>query len=273
MASVHILLAIFLWSSTGVVIRKSGVPVHILIFYSLLLAMILQGIILSQKRYRKEIPSIKQLKYPLILGIIGLINSFTFYYAYKNTTIANAVLTHYTAPVIVAVLAAFFLKEAITRNIVIAIFSASAGLWIMLNGFSFAQGQMPGIIAGLVSGIAYAVIIILARTYAKDYSPLVLTFFSNSAIVLLLFPFAGAFPLNAMWSFLVIGIVHSTVAPILYYKGLQTVRANRAAILGYLEPVSAIVFGMLFLNEIPGVSSLYGGLLIIFSGYLTLREG
>ena len=67
------------------------------------------------------------------------------------------------------------------------------------------------------------------------------------------------------------GIVHSTVAPILYYKGLQTVTANRAAVLGYLEPVSAILFSMVFLNEIPHLYSFFGGVLILFSGYLTIR--
>ena len=68
------------------------------------------------------------------------------------------------------------------------------------------------------------------------------------------------------------GIVHSTIAPILYYKGLQSVTANRAAVLGYLEPVCAIIFSVLLLNEIPRFQSVIGGMLIIFSGYLTVRE-
>ena len=67
------------------------------------------------------------------------------------------------------------------------------------------------------------------------------------------------------------GIVHSTIAPILYFKGLRYVSAGRAAVLGYLEPVIAIIFGIIFLSELPGKGSIIGGLLIIFSGYLTLR--
>ncbi|TAL22864.1 MAG: EamA/RhaT family transporter, partial [Nitrospirae bacterium] len=75
------------------------------------MALIIQGIILSHKHYRKEIPEIKRLKYPMLLGVVGLLNTFTYYYAFKYTSIANAVLTHYTAPVIVAFLAPLFLKE------------------------------------------------------------------------------------------------------------------------------------------------------------------
>ena len=55
------------------------------------------------------------------------------------------------------------------------------------------------------------------------------------------------------------------------FKGFQTVTANRAGVLGYLEPVSAILFSMIFLNEIPHLYSFFGGVLILFSGYLTIR--
>ncbi len=67
------------------------------------------------------------------------------------------------------------------------------------------------------------------------------------------------------------GIIHSTIAPILYFRGLQEVTANRAAVLGYLEPVCAIIISMIFLNEMPGINAIIGGMLIIFSGYLTLK--
>jgi drug/metabolite transporter (DMT)-like permease len=271
MGSVYILSAILLWSSLGVVVRLSGVEIHILMFYSLVVSLIVQGIILSRKTYRKEIPQFRMLKYPVILGFFSFLNTFTYFYAFKNSTIANAVLTHYTAPVIVAFLAPLFLKEVITRRIVIAIIIASIGLWIMLDGFSFKENQMAGIMAGLVSGLAYAIIIIFLRIQSQNFNPLVLAFFTNVTITILLLPFIREFPLKALWSYLFMGIVHSTIAPILYFKGLQHVTANRAAVLGYIEPVGAIIIGIIFLSEHPPSISLVGGALIIFSGYLTLR--
>jgi drug/metabolite transporter (DMT)-like permease len=271
MGSLYILIAIFLWSSLGIVVRLSGVAIHILIFYSLIVSIVVQGILLSQKTYRKEIPEIKMLRYPLILGFFSLLNTFTYFYAFKHTTIANAVLTHYTAPVIVAFLAPLFLREIITKRITIVIIIASIGLWIMLDGFSFEEGQMAGIMAGLFSGLAYAIIVIFLRMHSQKFNPLILAFFSNASIAVLLAPFIREIPLHALWSYLFMGIVHSTIAPILYFKGIQLVTANKAAVLGYLEPVCAIIFSMLFLAEVPGINSILGGMLIIFSGYLTLR--
>ncbi|MFA4829115.1 MAG: DMT family transporter [Thermodesulfovibrionales bacterium] len=271
MASLYILLAIFLWSSLGIVIRLSGVAVHILIFYSVIISLIFQGIILSTKNYRKKVPPIKNLKYPILIGFISLLNTFSYFYAFKNTTIANAVLTHYTAPIIVAFSAPFFLKEIITRNIIFALILATTGLLLMLNGFTLSGGHTAGIAAGIFSGFTYAAIVILLRIYARDFNPLVMNFFANLVIALMLAPFIKEFPLHALWSFLLMGIVHSTLAPVLYFKGLQYVTANKTAVLGYLEPVIAIIFSVLLLNEHPGVNSIAGGALIIFSGYLTLR--
>jgi drug/metabolite transporter (DMT)-like permease len=272
MGSLYILIAIFLWSSLGVVVRLSGAAIHILIFYSLVISILVQGIFLSQKKYRNQLPEIKNLRYPIILGVFSLLNTFTYYYAFKHTTIANAVLTHYTAPVIVAFLAPLFLKEIITRRIIVVIIMASAGLWIMLDGLSFKESHTAGIIAGLVSGIAYAIIVIFVRMHARKFHPLLLTFVSNLSITILLIPFVREIPLHVFWSFLIIGIVHSTIAPILYFKGLQQVTANKTAVLGYLEPVCAIIFSIFLLNELPGLNSIIGGILIILSGYLTLRD-
>ncbi len=278
----YILSAIFLWSSLGIVIRLSGVPVHLLIFFSSVISSFITGLILLKKAFRQEIPRGRTFWYLFILGPISLANTFSFFYAYKNTSVANAVLTHYTAPVLVAFLAPVFLREKLTWRILLAVAAATLGLWIML-GISVSHfldliiagdRNTGGILAGLLSGLSYAVLIILFRIFAQGYHPVVMTFFQNLIIALILLPFTEI-PLNpasAVWAFLVMGVVHSTIAPILYFKGLKYVTANRAAILGYLEPVCAIILGVIFLNEGININTMIGGLLIFVSGYLTIKD-
>jgi len=231
-SSLYILLAIFLWSSLGVIVRLAGVEIHVLMFYSLLISVITQGVVLSQRKYRNELLDIRKLRYPVVLGIISCINTFTFFFAFRNTTIANAVLTHYTAPVFVAFLAPLVLKEKLTGKIIIVLILATAGLWIMLDGFSIEKGQMAGIAAGLVSGVAYAILVVFLRMHSHKFHPIVLAFFANITIIIMLAPFIREFPMHALWSYLFMGIVHSTIAPILYFRGLQDVPASRAAVLG-----------------------------------------
>lgn len=277
----YILGAIFLWSSLGVVIRLSGVPVHLLILFSCVVSFSISGLLLLRSD-KKGFPKGRVLFLLLLLGPVTLANTFAFYYALKNTTIANAVLTHYTAPIVVAFLAPIILKEKATVAVLAAVATATFGLWVMLD---VSPGQFVdlmvagdrntgGIMAGLFSGFAYAAIVIILRILAQAVRPLVVLLFQNGSAVLLLLPFAGI-PENvmsALWAFVIMGVVHSTIAPLLYYRGMKDTTANNAVILGYLEPVCAIIFGVIFLNESVTWKTIFGGAMILFSGYLTAAD-
>jgi drug/metabolite transporter (DMT)-like permease len=277
--SLYVMSAIFLWSSLGVVIRLSGVDVHLLLFYSVLISTTILSFVVFRPEYRSRLPRGRGLVQVLFLGPVTLLNTFTFFYALKNTTISNALMTHYIAPVLVAFMAFVFLKEELTWTLVLALMLSSIGLWVLLDMslrelllvWQNPSSDALGIMSGLTSGLAYAILILLGRVFAQDYDPVVLTFMSSTMMCLLLLPFVREFPVHGLWSFLVVGIVHSTVAPILYFKGLNNVFANQAAVLGYLEPVCAILFAMLVLSEYPSQQSILGGGLIILSGYVTIR--
>ena len=277
-----ILAAIFLWSSLPLVIRLSGLQVRELIFFSCVISSAIMGTAFLSKRHRFRLPRGRALASLIVLGPISLVNSFSFFYAYQNTSVANAVLTHYSAPVLVAFLAPVFLKERLTGRVLLAVFTASAGLWIML-GVSMGQfvdlmvagdRNTGGILAGLLSGFAYAVLVILFRIFAQRFSPVLMAFSQNTVIAALLVPFVEVQPAlsSSPWAILIMGIVHSTIAPVLYFRGMREVSANRAAILGYLEPVCAILLGAVFLGEGVNYRTIAGGGLILFSGYLTVMD-
>jgi drug/metabolite transporter (DMT)-like permease len=217
----------------------------------------------------------------LVLAPFSFIaNTMLFYFAFRNTTIANAVLTHYTAPVFVAVLAPLLIKERIQRTAWFAIILSSIGLWFILEnnlpaGEAFrGNSEHLGIIAGALSGLAYAFLIIIIRRIAPLYSSLFITFVQNGivAIVLLPFVFDIQVSMQTVPYLITMGVLHSTIAPLLYVQGFKSVKANEAAILGYFEPVGAIILAFIILHEVPGLTALLGGALILFSGYLILRS-
>ncbi|KAF0185174.1 MAG: Permease drug/metabolite transporter (DMT) superfamily [Nitrospirae bacterium] len=277
----YIVIAILLWSSLGVIIRLTGLPVLSLIFFPCAVSLLPLGMLLLYRRSQWKTPDRNDLGLLVLLSVTALINTGTFFFAYQYTSIANAVLTHYTAPVIVAFLAPIILKERFTFSLLGAVALAAAGLWIMLGASpaefvsALVSGDRSsiGILSGLVSGIAYAFVIILIRTGAQRIDPVVMTFGQNLLLVVMLMPFiqppAPFFP--TAWIFLVIGLLLSTVAPVLYFRGMRDVTANKAAILGYLEPVAAILLGFIVLSEPVGFNTVVGGCMILLSGYLTRR--
>ncbi len=283
MGYLKIITAILLWSSLGIFIRKIELPNHCIVFYVSLIAGCLQFLLLAAtglfKKERQSGGGMKNALFLVLSPLCFMANALLFYYAFRNTTIANAVLTHYTAPVFVAVLAPVLLKERLHKTTWLAILISSIGLWLILGGspqagetFHYSR-EHRGIIAGALSGLAYAFLILIIRRIAPLYSSLFITFIQNGIVSLVLLPFVLRVQVSMEYLpyLITMGIVHSTIAPLLYVQGFRTVKANEAAILGYLEPVGATVLAYALLHEVPGLTALFGGILIVYSGYMILR--
>jgi drug/metabolite transporter (DMT)-like permease len=283
MGYLKIIAAILIWSSLGLFIRTIELPNHCIIFYASTVAGALQFVLLissgSLKKTDYSAGGSRGVLFLILSPLFFMSNALLFYFAFRNTTIANAVLTHYTAPVFVAMLAPFLLKEKIHATTWIAIILSSAGLWLILGGKATGPGDFYGssehlgVIAGALSGLAYAFLILTIRRIAPLYSSLFITFIQNSIVVLVLLPFVLSVDvtMQSLPYLVTMGVVHSTIAPLLYVQGLKSVKANEAAILGYFEPVGAIILALVVLHEIPGAIALLGGALILVSGYMILR--
>jgi drug/metabolite transporter (DMT)-like permease len=72
------------------------------------------------------------------------------------------------------------------------------------------------------------------------------------------------------WLF-VLGSIHTALTGILFFYGLKQLRADQAAVLTYIEPVSAITFASLFLGEILTWLTVAGGALVVIGGMLVAR--
>lgn len=274
MGHLKIILAILIWSSLGIFVRKIALPVTAIVFYPCLFAILPQFLIL----YKNKELSISTFKAPApifyLLAPCSLANTLLYYYAFTHTTIANAVLTHYTAPIFVALTAPLLLKERSVKTVWLAIIISSTGLWFMLGGLSVGSEDFKGIVAGTASGLAYAMIILLLRTISQTHSPVFIVFIQNVIIFFMLLPFVitTSIPYHSLPYLILMGLIHSTLAPLLYVDGFRSVKANEAAVLGYFEPVSAIILALVFLNEVPGIKALLGGLLILYSGFMIIKS-
>jgi drug/metabolite transporter (DMT)-like permease len=155
---------------------------------------------------------------------------------------------------------------------------AVAGMVLIVlegDGLQMGEGHRRGIIAGIASGVAYAFLIIVSRRLSQRM-------LHHKAVVVLLWITAAvtapaAFLLDhhlttrSVLLLLTGGLVHSTIAPLLYFSALRQVMAQHAAILGYIEPLAAVPLAFLFLSELPPATAIFGGILILVSGYLVVR--
>jgi drug/metabolite transporter (DMT)-like permease len=272
--------SMLIWSTWGLMIRWMALPPVVVLFHTSLIAGFLVPLVLKARGdFPRNLFDFGSWRLFAALVAASLTNNLTYFYALGHTTVSNAVFTHYIAPVLVAALAPLLIAERLQRVTLVSLPAAAAGMIMIVlagGGLNLSGADLPGILAGTASGAAYAFVII----YSRRLSQLLL---HHKAIVLLLWTTVIATAPAALASdhslslrtaslLFVTGILHSTVAPLMYFSALRRVMAQHAAILGYIEPLAAIPLAFLFLSERPPFLALLGGVLIILSGYLVVRE-
>jgi drug/metabolite transporter (DMT)-like permease len=273
-----IILAMLIWSTWGMMIRWLSLPPVVVLFYTALIASVAVPLVLKARgEFALEGVSAVWTLFS-VLAFSSIINNLTYFYALAHTTVSNAVFTHYTAPVFVAILAPFLITERLQRVTLISLSLAVTGMIMIVlagDGFQLGEEHTRGIIAGIASGVAYAFLIIVSRRLSR-------MMMHHKAVVVLLWITAAV---TAPAAFLVdhqlstqtvillvtCGLLHSTIAPLLYFSALRQVMAQHAAVLGYIEPLAAVPLAFLFLSEFPPVTTICGGILILFSGYIVIR--
>jgi drug/metabolite transporter (DMT)-like permease len=134
-------------------------------------------------------------------------------------------------------------------------------------------GSTGLVLAGLAS-VSFVALVIISKPLAEHYGGLRLACMELSVATVVLAPAAALAAWGSpqpSWGWLaVLGLGHTALALGIYLWALARVPATQVAILGYLEPVSAVVCGWLFLSEAPGLLTLLGGALIVVAGALVV---
>lgn len=275
----QIVLSMCIWSTWGLFIRWMSLPPIVVVFYNSLIAGILVTVILKARGvFPAQLFSLRSWHLFIGLALAAIINNVTYFYSLAHTTISNAVFTHYTAPVFVAALAPFLIRERLQKVTLVSLPLAAFGMALIVatgGGLVLGSEHLPGILAGTASGVAYAFLIIFSRMLSRmllhQKAIIVLLWISVLATAPAAFTAEYDISLRSGLLLLVTGIFHSTAAPLMYFSALKKVLAQHAAILGYIEPLAAIPLAFLFLSETPPAVALFGGALILVSGYFIVR--
>ena len=205
-----------------------------------------------------------------VLGVVDALNVVFFFIAYQRTSVAIAVLTHYLAPMLVALGAPMLRLEAWRRRTFVAVGISLAGLVLLLAPWSAArhEGDVIGAAFGLASAACYATNVLLAKSLVPVFSGSEMAFYHAviSVLLLALLVPAGAWAQvghdAAVWLSLGALVLGATCG-LLFVWGLRRVHASHASNLTLLEPLVATVGASVALHEPLAMASLFGGVLIL----------
>ena len=218
----------------------------------------------------------------LILVVSGAMigaNWMLLFEAYNHTTVAIATLCYYMAPTIAILLSPVIFRERMTVKKAVCAAVAIAGM-VLVSGVAGGSGEnevsIPGILLGLGAAVLYAFIVILNKkipgidAYQKTSVQLLSAGLAMVPYLLLTGGFspAGMSP-GALALLLVVGIVHTGAAYVLYFGSMDGLRAQSIAIFSYIDPVSALLFSALFLREPLSPAGIIGAVMIIGSAVVS----
>ncbi|MCX6818806.1 MAG: DMT family transporter [Candidatus Aenigmarchaeota archaeon] len=268
-----IIISMLIFGFYGIFIKAIALSPQVLLFFFQVFGAI--GSLLLLLHYKMKF-SIKGFVLLLLgLAAVALLNDLLYFNAFKLTTISNSILVHYTAPIFVAVLAPFLLKEKLERITIAALMLSFFGLLLILYSSLNINTSWLGILFALASGVMYAFMIIAYKKILRHLGVYVVNFYRFVLGTLVLLPFVliekPVFMQADIYWLIIFGLVFAILAVSLNIEGIKRVKAQHVGIIGYMEPVAGTLYAILLLSEIPTLFTLIGGAFIILGGYLVIR--
>ena len=256
-----------------------GIEVNSVLFYRYFFAVVIYFLWL---KCVKKI-SLKIAKCELVplffLGIFFSLSSLTLFesFHYIEAGIACTILFIY--PVIVALIMAIFFKEKITKTVVSAIFLTSIGIALLYKGKPDSVLSLKGIAIVLASAFLYAFYIVGVKNIKaiKSMNSAKLSFYVM-LFGLLVYVVNLKFCTNLQglttitaWLFVIgLAIFPTIISLETIGIAIKLIGSTNTAILGALEPLTAIFFGILFFNESLTLRISIGVILILFGVFLII---
>lgn len=208
-----------------------------------------------------------------LTGVVLGGNWILLFEAYKYTSVAVATLCYYMEPTILILISPLVFKEKLTARKLICALVSLLGMVLVsgvTEGKELLSSNWTGIGFGLGAAVLYTTVVILNKKNPVENAggKTMLQLFSSSAVLLpylLLTEGVSGFQLDGMGiaMLLVVGIVHTGIAYVLYFGSIQRLRSQTVAVLSYIDPVGAIVLAWLILGEGMTLAEIIGAVMIL----------
>ena len=264
---------------------SAGMSVDTVLFYRYSLAVIVLGIMM---KFQKQSFAIKRVDV-LPLCIMGLLFAFSslflfMSYNYMDAGIASSILFVY--PVLVAIIMAVVFKEKVSPITMFSIALAFVGISMLCKSPGGQTLSLVGITFVFLSSLSYAIYIVgVNRSSLKDMPIAKLTFYvllfglSVYVVRLQFCTELQVIPTPMLWINAVsLAVFPTVISLVTMTKAIHYIGSTPTAILGALEPVTALFFGVLVFGEqltpriILGILMVITAVTLIIGGKSLLKK-
>lgn len=248
-----------------------GVNTASVLFYRFSAAVVMMGVMLAVKRTPFRVGR-QEMKVLGALGMLFAASSITYYrsFLYMDAGIASTMLFVY--PVMVAVIMAVFFGERVTARTLTSIALALSGIALLYRGGSGAALSATGVFLVMISSLTYAVYIVIVNQSHIRMSSLKLTFYAILVCMMCLLTYSLTSPelhlqlppsprawFWACW----LGLVPTVLSLVFMTVAVHEAGATPTAIMGALEPLTAVAIGAAVFGESVTMRLAFGIVLIL----------
>jgi len=265
------LVSVVLWAAAFVGIRAAGrsfSPGPLALGRLALGSVLLGAVVLSRPTIR---PTKRELALLVLAGLLWFgVYQVVLNEAERRVDAGTAAMLVLVAPIFIVALAAVFLKERTTPNLLLGGALAFAGVVVIGLATSSRSASLVGAILCIVAALASAIGVVAEKPVLDRMSALQVTWICCTVGALFCLPYAPQLvrewrvaPTSGVTWLLFLGVFPTSIAFTTWAYALARGSAGRLAATAYLVPPITIVMSWLILGEFPTVVAVLGGALCL----------
>lgn len=255
-----------------------GINTCSVLFYRYAIAVVVLAVVMAVRRKPLAV-SRRDLAIMALLGVLFAASSLSLFmsFLFMGAGVASTLLFVY--PVMVAVIMAVFFKERVTRSTVLAIALALTGVALLYKGDGGKPLSGAGVSLVMVSSLTYALYIIIVNKSPLRMSSVKMTMYVLTFSVVVAVAMSFTDPANHLqllhtprqWGLaLLLAVVPTVLSLLLMVIAVHDVGSTPTAIMGALEPVTAVVISVALFGELVTARLVIGIVLILAAVLLTV---
>lgn len=228
----------------------------------------------------------------VLMGILMALSSLTLFVSYNYMPVGIASTLLFIYPILVAVIMTLCFHERMSWLVVVCLLLATTGIALLcksdeptvaveaVSEASVVSPFMLGLLLVMLSSLSYAIYLVgLNKTRLRTVASMPVTLY---VIFFGMFLFVGRLLISSpftipehpiMWLNLVaLGLLPTVVSLIFTAKAIQNIGSTQTALFGALEPVTAVVLGILLLGETISLREFIGMVLILGAVTMVVRR-
>nr|WP_306447108.1 DMT family transporter [Odoribacter splanchnicus] len=259
---------------------KAGMNPDSVLFFRYLFAIPVLGMMIvargrNFKLKRKEVLPL------IIMGLLVALSSLALFQSYNYMDVGIASTLLFVYPILVALIMWIAFKEKLTLPTVLCILLALGGIGLLYKSGDGSTLNLTGIILVMISALSYAIYIVgVNQSTLKNLATLSLTFYVllfGLVLFLVRVDFGQSLRVAETWylwgNLIALAIFPTAISFLCTTQAIQYIGSTPTAILGALEPLTAVFFGVVVFGESLTLRLSCGMLMIILAVTLIIAGG